>query len=190
MEVEDASIIVKAPRSCTSKKRVRWSTITIHEFGVGYGGSAVPKNGPSIGLSKEPEFTWSTRVGEMAKSNDGVCRFTSAERIELLRNAGYGVETIDFFVEEAKEVRESREFYCERVKMERERKKRKKQSKANRVKVTSSGRGTTSLVSFSTTPTTKHERNPSELLMNAVQKMGIVKKKEIQQQFIISQCCS
>ncbi|GAB9470190.1 hypothetical protein Gpo141_00007442 [Globisporangium polare] len=44
-------------------KSVRWSTITVYEFGVGIGGSAVPKRGgPAIGLAKKPECVWSTTV--------------------------------------------------------------------------------------------------------------------------------
>ncbi|GLE00010.1 hypothetical protein PINS_up008737 [Pythium insidiosum] len=93
------------------RKRVRWSTITIHEFGVAHGGSAVPKNGPSIGLSRRPEFTWSTPVGTMAKANDGVQRFTSAERVALLRDAGYEGDVITAFEREAADVRRSRELY-------------------------------------------------------------------------------
>ncbi|KAG2807979.1 hypothetical protein JG687_00012617 [Phytophthora cactorum] len=71
------------------KKSVRWSTITVHEFGVGLGGSAVSnKGGPSIGLADTPEFTWTTRVGEMAECVEGVHRFTPSQRILLLQGAG------------------------------------------------------------------------------------------------------
>ncbi|EEY54964.1 uncharacterized protein PITG_08542 [Phytophthora infestans T30-4] len=72
-----------------SKKCVRWSTITVHEFGVGLGGSAVSnKGGPSIGLADPPEFTWTTRVGEMAERVEGVHRFSPSQRIRLLQAAG------------------------------------------------------------------------------------------------------
>ncbi|KAG7396802.1 hypothetical protein PHYBOEH_001720 [Phytophthora boehmeriae] len=71
------------------KKTVRWSTITIHEFGVGLGGSAVStKGGPSIGLADTPEFTWTTKVGEMAECCEGVHRFSPNQRIRLLQAAG------------------------------------------------------------------------------------------------------
>ncbi|ETL90004.1 hypothetical protein L917_11166 [Phytophthora nicotianae] len=71
------------------KKCVRWSTITVHEFGVGLGGSTVSnKGGPSIGLADPPEFTWTTRVGEMAERAEGLHRFTPSQRIRLLQAAG------------------------------------------------------------------------------------------------------
>ncbi|CAH0473845.1 unnamed protein product [Peronospora belbahrii] len=84
------------------KKRLRWSTITIHEFGVGLGGSTVPgKGGPSIGLSDKPEFTWTTKVGQMAECVEGVHRFTSDERVQLLQNAGVSEGMILRFTREA-----------------------------------------------------------------------------------------
>lgn len=44
-------------------KCVRWSTVTVYEFGVGIGGSAVPKRGgPAIGLARRPKHVWSTTV--------------------------------------------------------------------------------------------------------------------------------
>ncbi|GAB9470189.1 hypothetical protein Gpo141_00007441 [Globisporangium polare] len=71
------------------KKRVRWATITIHEFGVGLGGSSVPtKGGPAIGLADAPEFTWTTKVGHMAERSEGVRRFNPEERVRLLQAAG------------------------------------------------------------------------------------------------------
>lgn len=84
----------KATTSATTaatagKKRVRWATITIHEFGVGLGGSSVPtKGGPAIGLADAPEFTWTTKVGHMAERSEGVRRFTPEERVRLLQAAG------------------------------------------------------------------------------------------------------
>ncbi|GLD96959.1 hypothetical protein PINS_up005642 [Pythium insidiosum] len=71
------------------RKRVQWSTITVHEFGVGLGGSAVSeRGGPSIGLADKPEFTWMTNVGEMAECSEGIHRFTPEQRTRLLRTAG------------------------------------------------------------------------------------------------------
>ncbi|POM59674.1 hypothetical protein PHPALM_31560 [Phytophthora palmivora] len=47
------------------KKCVRWSTVTVYEFGVGLGGSAVPKHGgPSIGLARKPRCVWSTPLDD------------------------------------------------------------------------------------------------------------------------------
>ncbi|ETI36005.1 hypothetical protein F441_17641 [Phytophthora nicotianae CJ01A1] len=47
------------------KKCVRWSTVTVYEFGVGLGGSAVPKHGgPSIGLASKPRCVWSTPLDD------------------------------------------------------------------------------------------------------------------------------
>ncbi|ETI43336.1 hypothetical protein F441_11614 [Phytophthora nicotianae CJ01A1] len=79
----------KSATMVKAKKCVRWSTITVHEFGVGLGGSAVSnKGGPSIGLADPPEFTWTTRVGEMAERAEGLHRFTPSQRIRLLQAAG------------------------------------------------------------------------------------------------------
>ncbi|TYZ68884.1 hypothetical protein PybrP1_009741 [[Pythium] brassicae (nom. inval.)] len=51
-------------------KSVRWSTITVYEFGVAIGGSAVPKRGgPAVGLARRPECVWSTRVDELDTSD-------------------------------------------------------------------------------------------------------------------------
>ncbi|KAF1329237.1 hypothetical protein FI667_g6272, partial [Globisporangium splendens] len=50
----------------TVKKCVRWSTVTVYEFGVGIGGSAIPKRGgPSIGLARKPKKVWSSTLDEM-----------------------------------------------------------------------------------------------------------------------------
>ncbi|GAB9470187.1 hypothetical protein Gpo141_00007439 [Globisporangium polare] len=79
----------KATSSLSKKKRVSWSTITVHEFGVGLGGSAVPsKGGASIGLADAPEFTWVTKVGEMAERSEGIHRFSPDQRKALLQKAG------------------------------------------------------------------------------------------------------
>lgn len=84
----DSTCEVDAPHK-KHKERLRWSTITIHEFGVGLGGSSVPtKGGPAIGLTDKPEFTWTTKVGEMAERSEGVHRFTPEERVRLLQAAG------------------------------------------------------------------------------------------------------
>uniref|UniRef100_K3WBT8 Uncharacterized protein n=1 Tax=Globisporangium ultimum (strain ATCC 200006 / CBS 805.95 / DAOM BR144) TaxID=431595 RepID=K3WBT8_GLOUD len=44
-------------------KSVRWSTVTVYEFGVAIGGSAIPKRGgPSVGLARKPLSIWSSPV--------------------------------------------------------------------------------------------------------------------------------
>lgn len=99
----------KAPARKLKKKHVRWSTITIHEFGVGLGGSAVPaKGGPSIGLADVPEFTWTTKVGEMAECSEGIHRFTPDQRIRLLQSAGVPDGIIARYANETKIILGSR----------------------------------------------------------------------------------
>ncbi|KAH7462685.1 hypothetical protein KRP22_009522 [Phytophthora ramorum] len=68
-------------------KCVRWSTVTVYEFGVALGGSAVPRRGgPSIGLAREPQQVWSTTLdkvrhcGDLALTKPGSsCSATDAE---------------------------------------------------------------------------------------------------------------
>lgn len=44
-------------------KTVRWSTVTVYEFGVALGGSAVPRRGgPSVGLAAKPQSVWSVSL--------------------------------------------------------------------------------------------------------------------------------
>lgn len=110
-----------------SKKRLRWSTVTVHEFGVGLGGSSVPsKGGPSIGLSDVPEFTWSTNVGDMAKGSDGIRRFTSEERIRLLQSAGVSDGMILRFSRETNIILSSRKRTLVEDKEERRAEKKRK----------------------------------------------------------------
>lgn len=55
----------------TVKKCVRWSTITVYEFGVGIGGSAIPKRGgPSIGLARKPKYIWSSSLDDVCAATD------------------------------------------------------------------------------------------------------------------------
>ena len=101
------------------RKSVRWSTITVYEFGVGIGGSAVPKRGePSVGLAKKPEFVWNTTVvwncaSESDEENNlenGVARKVNGvrsprhrrvrwlkplERVTMLTKAGYSEKKIN-----------------------------------------------------------------------------------------------
>lgn len=55
----------------TVKKCVRWSTVTVYEFGVGIGGSAIPKRGgPSIGLARKPKHIWSSSLDDFCAATD------------------------------------------------------------------------------------------------------------------------
>ncbi|RLN95640.1 hypothetical protein BBJ28_00024481 [Nothophytophthora sp. Chile5] len=63
-----------------ASKCVRWSTVTVYEFGVTLGGSAVPRRGgPSIGLARKPQQVWSTTLekvkscGDLALTKPGTC---------------------------------------------------------------------------------------------------------------------
>lgn len=58
-----------------SKKRVQWSTITVYEFGVGMGGSAIPKyGGPAIGLASKPQNIWSASLNEVRYVDEEACQ--------------------------------------------------------------------------------------------------------------------
>lgn len=121
-----------SPSAGCKKKHVRWSTITIHEFGVGLGASTVSgKGGPSIGLSDEPEFTWTTKVGEMAECSEGVHRFTRDERVRLLQTAGVSEGMILRFSREANIILGSRRrTLMEDLEAKKAAKKRKAESAA------------------------------------------------------------
>ncbi|TDH64754.1 hypothetical protein CCR75_002469 [Bremia lactucae] len=52
-------------------KRVRWSTVTVYEFGVALGGSAVPRRGgPAVGLANTPQHVWSTTLEKVRRCGD------------------------------------------------------------------------------------------------------------------------
>jgi hypothetical protein len=63
---------------------VRWSTVTVYEFGVTLGGSAVPRRGgPSIGLARTPQQVWSTTLDKVRRCGDlALTRPGSAEAAE------------------------------------------------------------------------------------------------------------
>ncbi|KAI9913042.1 hypothetical protein PsorP6_006292 [Peronosclerospora sorghi] len=55
----------------STNKCVRWSTVTVYEFGVALGGSAVPRRGgPSIGLARRPQHVWSTTLEKVGRCGD------------------------------------------------------------------------------------------------------------------------
>ncbi|KAG6580084.1 uncharacterized protein IUM83_15722 [Phytophthora cinnamomi] len=111
-------------------KSVRWSTVTVYEFGVGIGGSAVPRRGgPAVGLAKTPRCVWRTSV-DAAQSElaDGDStpevqghRTTAArkhrrrvrwlkplERVTMLQKAGYSEERIYRMLMESSSIAQSR----------------------------------------------------------------------------------
>ncbi|CEG45031.1 uncharacterized protein PHALS_01357 [Plasmopara halstedii] len=117
------------------KKSLRWSTITIHEFGVGLGGSSVPgKGGPSIGLSDTPEFTWTTKVGEMAECVEGVHRFTPEERVQMLKSAGVSDGMILRFSREANIINCSRRRTVVESNAEKEERRQRRQQQQQQCK--------------------------------------------------------
>ena len=105
----DRSSAARWTTSAPSTKSVTWSTITVHEFGVGVGGSAIATTGgPPIGLAEAPEFTWTTNVGEMAECSEGVHRFSPSQRTRLLQAAGVPDNLITRHAREAKIILSSR----------------------------------------------------------------------------------
>ncbi|EEY56180.1 uncharacterized protein PITG_04316 [Phytophthora infestans T30-4] len=76
-------------------KSVRWSTVTVYEFGVGIGGSAVPRRGgPAVGLARTPQCVWRTSETAGRHRRRRVRWFKPLERITMLEKAGYSEERI------------------------------------------------------------------------------------------------
>lgn len=123
--------------SAVPKKSVRWSTVTVYEFGVTIGGSAVPRRGgPSIGLSRKLKNTWSAMLDDiefdpptidddssLANTQDGsnkrlrrtvsprqhrVRWFKPQERVQLLTKAGCSEKRIYRTMMESSEIAMSR----------------------------------------------------------------------------------
>ncbi|KAI9993028.1 hypothetical protein PInf_015083 [Phytophthora infestans] len=113
-------------------KSVRWSTVTVYEFGVGIGGSAVPRRGgPAVGLARTPQCVWRTSVDaaqhqlEKTQAEDRqatagrrrrrrVRWFKPLERITILEKAGYSEERIFRMLMESSSIAQSRRL-CLRV---------------------------------------------------------------------------
>ncbi|KAF1336110.1 hypothetical protein FI667_g757, partial [Globisporangium splendens] len=78
VEKEEARIVITLAFATREKentsdvsKSVRWSTVTVYEFGVAIGGSAIPKRGgPSVGLARKPLSVWSSPVDVYDSSED------------------------------------------------------------------------------------------------------------------------
>uniref|UniRef100_A0AAV1TKQ7 Uncharacterized protein n=1 Tax=Peronospora matthiolae TaxID=2874970 RepID=A0AAV1TKQ7_9STRA len=66
-----ATAVMTTPVTSRTSKCVRWSTVTVYEFGVTLGGSAVPRRGgPSIGLARTPQHVWSTTLETVRRCGD------------------------------------------------------------------------------------------------------------------------
>jgi hypothetical protein len=97
---------------CTShapERKVRFSTVTMYVFTLGYGGSSLPKDmGPPIGLDKH-NHTITVDLESLNASIAGhVRKFNHVERMALLRTASYETKEIAEFCFEAIDIRKSR----------------------------------------------------------------------------------
>ncbi|RLN95638.1 hypothetical protein BBJ28_00024483, partial [Nothophytophthora sp. Chile5] len=82
--------------------------------------------GPSIGLADKPEFTWTTKVGQMAECCEGIHRFSAEERVRLLQGAGVSDGMILRFSRETNIINGSRRrTLVEDIAEEKQAKKRK-----------------------------------------------------------------
>ncbi|OWZ18866.1 hypothetical protein PHMEG_0006978 [Phytophthora megakarya] len=120
-----------------TSKSVRWATVTVYEFGVGIGGSAVPRRGgPAVGLARTPQCVWRTSVDaaqrELGAAEDKQQRektlertgrrhrrrrvrwLKPLERITMLEKAGYSEERIYRMLMESSSIAQSRRL-CLRV---------------------------------------------------------------------------
>ncbi|KAG2767241.1 hypothetical protein JG687_00018644 [Phytophthora cactorum] len=115
-------------------KSVRWSTVTVYEFGVDIGGSAVPRRGgPAVGLARSPQCVWSTSVDAaqdqlektQAEERKAAPRrhrhrrrrvrwLKPLERVTMLEKAGYSEERILRMLMESSSIAQSRRL-CLRI---------------------------------------------------------------------------
>ncbi|KAG1713468.1 hypothetical protein DVH05_001255 [Phytophthora capsici] len=87
-------------QTSVESKSVRWSTVTVYEFPVGIGGSAVPRRGgPAVGLARTAQSVWKT---------------SPLERVRMLEKAGYSEERIYQMLMESSRIAQSRRL-CLRV---------------------------------------------------------------------------
>lgn len=102
-------------------KSVRWSTVTVYEFGVGIGGSAVPRRGgPAVGLQGAPQSVWSTSIDVAQQVQEPQTERRSRrhrrrvrwlkplERITMLQKAGYSEDRIYRMLMESSSIAQSR----------------------------------------------------------------------------------
>jgi hypothetical protein len=113
-------------------KSVSFSTVTVYEFGVALGGSAVPRlGGPSVGLARTASSVWSApldAVENVAATGDArsakravqpkarrrVRWLKPLERVAMLEKAGYSERRILRMLLESSRIAQSRRL-CLRV---------------------------------------------------------------------------
>ncbi|KAE9085208.1 hypothetical protein PF010_g20548 [Phytophthora fragariae] len=87
-------------------KCVRWSTVTVYEFGVALGGSAVPRRGgPSIGLARTPQQVWSASLDKVRRCGDLALARPGADDAEQKEEAADRKERRKRRVQRARRVR-------------------------------------------------------------------------------------
>ncbi|KAG1713481.1 hypothetical protein DVH05_001268 [Phytophthora capsici] len=123
-------------QTSVESKSVRWSTVTVYEFPVGIGGSAVPRRGgPAVGLARTAQSVWKTSVDaaqQQLKTTQAKDKRTNAtdaarrhqrrrvrwlkplERVTMLEKAGYSEERIYRMLMESSRIAQSRRL-CLRV---------------------------------------------------------------------------
>ncbi|OQR90791.1 hypothetical protein ACHHYP_05233 [Achlya hypogyna] len=114
-------LATEAIRRC-KLKRVRWNQVTVYEFPVAHGGSAVPlSGGPAIGLGTSPTQTWTAPVGcSVSAGPKKAQRMTTLERTQLLQDAGFDDVYIDKCCRQTRRILRSRKFNSKKAERARE----------------------------------------------------------------------
>ncbi|OQR91962.1 hypothetical protein THRCLA_22422 [Thraustotheca clavata] len=117
-------------------KRLQFTTVTIYEFPLTYGGSAVPEDtGPPIGLASTHVHHSVARLDEDKKPRRGrVARWPHADRVEVLKKACFTQKEIAAICFEAIDIRRSRLETVEEIQQLRELERKKKRKELRRAK--------------------------------------------------------
>ncbi|EGZ22110.1 hypothetical protein PHYSODRAFT_557879 [Phytophthora sojae] len=106
---------LKVKETTPAAKCVRWSTVTVYEFGVALGGSAVPRRGgPSIGLARTPQQVWSASLDKVRRCGDLDLARPGAEAEAAVDDAEMK-EEVDLVAADRKERRKRRVQRARRV---------------------------------------------------------------------------